>query len=191
MIIIPSSILLIENDSDRAFMEKLYINYYKLMYTVALSRVKNSEDAQDVIHDAIIRLIDKIPLLRQKDSCVLRSYIVSTIIRTSINFNIKSTRKKAVVVEKEVLESFKDEKISLEDVVLVAFTNEELVNGLKRLPQRERDLLRWKYFDDLSDEEIAYAMGIGKNSVRQYLTRARRCLLSILEDKNDGKSRKL
>ena len=150
---------------------------------------KNSEDAQDVIHDAIIRLINKIPLLRQKDSCVLRSYIVSTIIRTSINYRIKSSRNKAVVVEKEVLESFKDEEISLEDVVLTAFTNEELVNGLKRLPQRERDLLRWKYFDDLSGEEIAHAMEIGKNSVRQYLTKARRCLLTILEEKKDGESR--
>ena len=41
---------------------------------------------------------------------------------------------------------------------------------------RTRDLLSMKYFEMRSDSEIAEKLGIGKNSVRQYLTVARRKL---------------
>ncbi|MDO4384530.1 MAG: sigma factor-like helix-turn-helix DNA-binding protein [Clostridia bacterium] len=37
-----------------------------------------------------------------------------------------------------------------------------------------RDLLSMKYFEMRSDSEIAEKLGIGKNSVRQYLSAARR-----------------
>ena len=42
--------------------------------------------------------------------------------------------------------------------------------------RRMRDLLLMKYFEMRSDSEIAEKLGIGKNSVRQYLTVARRKL---------------
>ena len=39
-----------------------------------------------------------------------------------------------------------------------------------------RELLSMRYYEMRSDSEIAEKMGIGKNSVRQYLTVARRKL---------------
>ena len=60
LIDIPITILLIEDDSDRAFMEQLYLDYSKLMYAVAMSRLGNPLDAEDAVHEAILRLIDKI-----------------------------------------------------------------------------------------------------------------------------------
>ena len=42
--------------------------------------------------------------------------------------------------------------------------------------RRMRELLSVKYFERRSDLEIAEKLGIGKNSMRQYLTVARRKL---------------
>lgn len=51
------------------------------------------------------------------------------------------------------------------------------------VPAGARELLERKYILNESDAEIADAMGIGKNSVRMALTRARKTAFSILEKK--------
>lgn len=183
MIGIPNIILLIEDDSDRAFMEQIYLNYSKLMYAVAVLRLGNPLDAEDAVHEAILRLIDKISLLREKDSCTLRRYIVVTTERTSINMGIKKGHNQSITVESEFLESFEDTDLPIDDKVFAKIEAEELIKALRLLPRRECDILRWKYYEVWSDEEIARALGIGKNSVRKYLTHARRLLRALLEDK--------
>ena len=50
------------------------------------------------------------------------------------------------------------------------------------IPQSVRELLERKYLLEESDAEIAHAMGIGVNSVRMYLSRARKIALSILSE---------
>jgi len=183
LIIVPYTILLIGDDSDRAFMEQLYLDYSRLMYSVAVSRLGNPLDAEDAVHEAILRLIDKIALLREKDSCTLRRYIVITTKRVSINLGIKKGRNQSVSMDQEIIESMEDTDAVVDDRVFANIEAEELARALRELPQRERDLLRWKYYEDWPDEEIAYALGIAKNSVRKYLTHARRLLRTLVEEK--------
>ena len=59
---------------------------------------------------------------------------------------------------------------------------EAMADALLRLPDRERELLRMKYYEELSDREIARLLGINSGSVRTYLTRARRKLGDILKE---------
>ena len=55
-----------------------------------------------------------------------------------------------------------------------------------QLPDKYRDLLNYKYLLELTDAEIAELIGIKKDSVRQYLTRARRAVYALYqEDGND------
>ncbi|MPN57023.1 hypothetical protein SDC9_204717 [bioreactor metagenome] len=51
---------------------------------------------------------------------------------------------------------------------------ESLKNAICKLPQNQKDLLYFKYILEMSDDEIANVLGIAPNSIRQYLTRARR-----------------
>jgi RNA polymerase sigma factor (sigma-70 family) len=51
---------------------------------------------------------------------------------------------------------------------------ESVKRAILRLSERDRLALTMKYFDDLSDAEIARTLGVGKNSVRPMLMRARR-----------------
>lgn len=181
MIDILSITLLIEDHDDRVFMEQLYLDHAALMYAVALSRLRNPQDAEDAVHEAVLRLIGKISLLRQKDSCTIRRYIVITVDRVSINLAIKRGRHPSTATDQAFLESIEDTDASVEDAALTRLKHEKVKQLLRMLPQRERDLLRWKYYENRSDEEIAQALGIAKNSVRKYLTHARRQLRALLE----------
>ena len=57
---IPICILAIEDDDDRAFMAKLYLNYRRLMYKEILRIVHNQWEAEDVFQTAIEKLIGKV-----------------------------------------------------------------------------------------------------------------------------------
>lgn len=76
--IIPFFILMIDNDDDRAFMEKLYIEYHKLMYWTAFKVIWRREGLDDIVNDACVSLICKISRIRALDCNILKGYIVST-----------------------------------------------------------------------------------------------------------------
>ena len=180
---IPFVILAIEDSDDRIFMTQLYKRYSGLMYSVAYSYMSDHQDAEDVVNDAVVRLIDKIPMLRKKDSCIIRSYVVSTMRRTSLNA-LKRRNRKLIVMkffDDEAMENIPDEHSTVEADVITKVTHAEIVAILDKLPEREKNLLKWKYFDEYSDEEIAELLGINKDSVRAYLTKARRHMHALLE----------
>lgn len=52
---------------------------------------------------------------------------------------------------------------------------------ISNLPQKQKDLLFFKYILEMSDEDIAEVFEIAPNSVRQYLTRARRNAKKLME----------
>ena len=63
---IPYCILLIENEDDREFMASLYQRYNRLMYDTIIKMAKNPHDTEDILQNALVRLIDKIGLLRSR-----------------------------------------------------------------------------------------------------------------------------
>ena len=153
-----------------------------LMYGVALAYLRNREDAQDAVNDAIIRLIPKVSELRGKDRSVLRPYIVSTMKRTALNI----IRKKKTVRERmhsagmEEMEAYADQKADVDTAVIANSTSAELRKAVERLTDRERTVLRLKYFEGWSDADIAQWLGLAESSSRVYLVRARRHMYEIL-----------
>lgn len=61
MMMFPVSILAIEDDSDRAFMEQLYTAHELLMHKCALRFLHNGYDADDAVNNACVKLIKTFP----------------------------------------------------------------------------------------------------------------------------------
>ena len=176
MTALPLIILTIKNDGDRAFMEKLYLDHYRLMRAAARKVLMTGEAVDDVVNDALVRLIDKIPLLKGLDCYTLRAYIVSTVRNTAINWIVKRDRqaKHSFLMEDEALSCLPSEEDAPDAPIMKREDAESVKRAILRLSERDRLALTMKYFDDLTDAEIAYALGVGKNSVRPMLMRARR-----------------
>lgn len=75
---------------------------------------------------------------------------------------------------------------NIDDALLVEAESQALRSAINRLKPRERDLLIMKYFSQMDDAEIARQLGINKNSVRYYLTVARRSLKEELKGEEDS-----
>ena len=61
----------------------------------------------------------------------------------------------------------------------------ELCDTIRRLPERERNLLICKYIFEMDDQAISRILKTKPNNVRQYLTRARRHAYKIILEGRD------
>ena len=69
----------IENDFERAFIMGIYNKYYKQMKKQAYKIVKNEEDAEELVQDAFVNLIDRIDVVMSVSPQKLPSYVMATI----------------------------------------------------------------------------------------------------------------
>jgi RNA polymerase sigma-70 factor (ECF subfamily) len=175
--LIPLNILAIEDDSDREFMIDIYTELHPLMKSTACQIVKDDAIAEDIIHDTIIDLIRKLDNIRNYERRRLASYIKRAVRNHSLDY---CRRKK--LEGNQTLWSFEDDSAtpipddsnSPAEAFEISEEYESMGRALKRLPEREKHLLHLKYDMQYDDEAIGQIMGIKKDSVRQYLTRARR-----------------
>ena len=174
---IPFVFLLIENDDDRRFLESVYLDYHRLMYAQALRITHNSAAAEDAVSESLISLAKKISVLRGLECNKLRSYAVITVRNTAITMLNRQKR--------EIL----DGDVTIEEMAGTERTDarlmeqagiEKIKNAISALPPREKDLMLMRYFQGLTDEEIAKATGLKPVSVRVHLSRARKNLARLL-----------
>ena len=57
---------------------------------------------------------------------------------------------------------------------------------IQHLPEKQRHALYYKCLFELEDKEIAQRLSLASNSVRQYLTRARRAARRLIEKEEMG-----
>lgn len=181
---VPIVILQIENDDDRQFVMELYQQYKFIMFKTAYNIVEDAHTAEDLVQDCCITIIDNLDKIRGVEPCKQRAYIVSIVKNSSINFVVKRNRrsKYSFLSENEQVFDGTVSDESVDDSLLQESDIESVRKALLKLSERDRTILRMKYFDQLSDKEIASYLEIKANSVRYYLTLARRQLKAVLSE---------
>lgn len=180
-------ILAIENDDDRDFMIRLYSDHIGLMHYVAHSLVNNHADVEDIVNDVIEKLVIKVNKLRKLDYEVIPSYITVSVKRACYNyFKHKKVESKhiALYIYDELHKFDPQSKDDTEKEFIMKLDALQLRDVIAKLPVKYKNVLEFKYLLELSDDEIGDLLGIKKNSVREYLTRARRCAYDIIMEQD-------
>ena len=182
MIWIPMALMAIENEEDSAFIRQLFLENQKAMFRTALKIVKDEHTARDMVSDAYLMMIVKIDALRKITSCKLSPYVISIVRNTSLMYLRKRRRENLWLVDDEaVLDWAVCNYHEIDEELIAEAETDELRTALNRIHKSHKELLEMKYFECLTDEEIAEQIGIGKDSVRFYLTKARRSLAEALK----------
>ncbi|MEG0494090.1 MAG: sigma-70 family RNA polymerase sigma factor [Raoultibacter sp.] len=181
MLMMPLVILTMTDDSDREYMEWLYTQYHRLMLSTAWKFVKTQADVEDIVSDSCVALIKNMNTIRGKDCNVLKSYIVSTVRNTAIDYFRRQQRTNARFLQgdDEVIERVADDA-SLEHKVLLREELRIVRQAISNLSEHERDVLRLKYQKGKSDIEIAEMIGLSESSVRVYVMRARKHIMAVV-----------
>lgn len=191
---IPATIDDISNVDDQQFMMEVYQKYHRLMYHLAKKWIDDSIIRDDIVQDVLVKLIQKVSLLRQLDNARLVSYIAHTVRNTTIKqltSRSKIDRNMESLSIDELSNEAVDRFITPEDHVVQKEEWEMFHRVWMDLPDRERLLLEGKYLLRHSDEELSEWLGCKPGSVRMALTRARRTVLNELRRReNDDTSGK-
>lgn len=166
-----------EDEDDKAFMLNLYQDYYGLVRKTVYNITHDKDNTEDLINDTFIKLIEKISLIRTLDSCKTAAYVVYTSRSVAINFiKHRDVQKKHAYYgeDMDLADKVPSLEDTMEDMIIHQEEMEEMGNAILRLPEKQKDLLYFKYILGMADAEIAETFGIAHGSVRQYLTRARR-----------------
>ena len=184
---IPSCILVIEDEDDRAFMTALYLNYRKLMYREIIKITRSPWDADDVLHTTVERLIDKVADLRTKDEDRLVSYILAACRNNAFNHLRGGKRRSAFAYDDLWDRSDEDSgRQAMDERLVREWEISALARVWSRLDDRTRAILESRYILGKSDAEMAAELHISPGSVRMVLTRARRTARRLMEEEEDG-----
>jgi RNA polymerase sigma-70 factor (ECF subfamily) len=170
-----------DRDEDREFILALYEKYNKLIYRKIQDRVGTTHEIEDLVNDTLIKLIEKIETLKSLEERELLYYIVKASNHTASDFIKRcSVQQKHIYYGnandlRDNISELKDESYTYNERL------EDLAKAILKLPERDSGLLIDKYFFHKTDRELAASIGIKENSVREYLTRARRRARALME----------
>lgn len=180
MLIFPIAILAITDETDREFMKELYIRYHMTMLRMARALTDSSYDAEDAVGDACVSLIKKISVLRRLDCNVLEGYIISTVKNAVYMLHRKKNARREVDDGEGILGLIADENAIPDERIILTCTIDALMKAISRLPENDQVVIRMKYFEKLTDREMADLLEIQEVSVRSRLTRARKRMYVLL-----------
>ena len=175
----PDTIRLLQQGDDEAF-ERVFRAYYAPLGTFAFRFVRDAAMAEDVVQDVFAALWSSRRTLAVRTS--LRAYLYAAVRNRALNI----LKHDDVVEDWETDESDDDARAlhappPQPDAILDArILNDELSAAFAALPQRQAEVMRLRWRDELSYAEIAEALGISVKGVEKHLARGLVALRSRL-----------
>jgi RNA polymerase sigma-70 factor (ECF subfamily) len=184
---------------DPSALEALMDRYSPRLYRVAFGITRSPGDAEEVVQDTFLTLFRKI------DSFEGRSALGTWLYRVAANAALIKRRGKRAEVEvslEDYLPTFKadghregDRSLLLADwsatperELLSGEAREIMEEGLALLPEHYRAILVLRDVEELSNEEVAEALGESIASVKSRLHRARMALREVLTRRLHGRA---
>ncbi len=154
--------------------ELLYKHFAPKMYGICLRFAGNKMEADDILHEAFIKIYTKIKNFRNEGS--LEGWIRRTIINTAINFYRRNARY-SQMLEIDGLEIRSEKHNAVYDHI----TREELLKLIQELPSGYRTVFNLNVMEGYTHKEIGEMLQISDNTSKSQLTRARMVLQKKVE----------
>lgn len=166
---------------DKAF-ESLVQKYRKSVFYLVYKIVRNTDDAEDLTQDSFVKAYSFIHKFDPKYAFSTWLFKIAT--NNCIDF---IRRRKMQTLSIDSPQNFdegspmyiqvQDRGPLPSDSLLLKERKEILTVAIERLPERYRNLLRMRYFDELSYEEVAERLRLPMGTIKAQLHRARELLL--------------
>lgn len=156
-------------------------NYKDMVFSLALKVMKNREEAEEVSQDTFIKAYRS--LKNFKGDSKFSTWLYRIAYHNCMDRLKKVARKYNTDTIDEVVEN----KIRATDDVLQTIERKERAEMIKEclneLPEDERSILWFFYFEELSLKEITQVTEFSENNVKVKLHRARKKLLAVIQNR--------
>lgn len=151
--------------------ESIVEQYSKMLYRVAMLRMRNQEDAEEVVQDTFLRLITQVQKgMTFRDEEHVKAWLLTV----------------AVNRGKSILSSVWNNRTegmdSLQETAVCDGEDNYAYAYVLRLPENYRVAINLFYYEELTTEQIAVIMKTKPATVRSYLHRGREKLKAMMEE---------
>ncbi len=144
--------------------------YSDMLLRIALNRVNSIAEAEDVVQSTFERLLRRQPRFENREH--EKAWLIKTAIRICIDEARKASKRATAPLNEEITAAYSEESY-------------ELLDTIRRLPERDRDAVYLYYYEEYSVKEVAKLLGEREGTTRSRLSRARKKLRAIMEGENN------
>ena len=151
------------SNGDGLDVAALFGAQWRRLVGLAVLLVDDVGMAEDVVQDAFLALQRKPPRNADAAAAYLRVCVVN---------GARGVLRRRVTARRHLqVASAAEHADSADRPVLVAAEHAELIEALRRLPRRQREVLVLRYWEALSEAEIAAALGVSVGTVKSTASR--------------------
>ena len=159
---------------------ELYAAHWHGLVRLAYLMVHDSTLAEDIAQDALVAVHQRWGRLR--DTHAALGYVRRTIVNRA-----RSALRHQGVVDRHVRRTGAEESVvSAEHTALAHVEHDEMLRALHELSEKQREVLILRYYSDLSEAEIADALGISRGAVKTHAHRGLARLRTVLADRSSS-----
>ena len=151
----------------------IYTAHYRSLVRLAVLLVRDVTTAEEIVQDSFIAMHGAWRRLRDDEKAL--SYLRQSVVNRS-----RSALRHRVVVDKNAPKPPPDMP-SAEQGAISLLQRSAVIAALRTLPPKQREALVLKYYADLSEAQIATAMGISRGAVKSHTARGVAALRVVLE----------
>ena len=151
-----------------------YRAHYRPLVRLAALLLDDVGSCEEVVQDAFVRVWQREPDLRSPDR--LPAYLRSAVL------NGARSRLRHRFVQRRHLAAAPDAAPAAEVAAMAGDVDRSVLQALRALPERQREVLALRYYLDLTEAEIAATLGISAGSVKTHAHRGLAALAEQLED---------
>ncbi len=173
-------------EQDTNAQRELYETYAQRMMGLCMMYCKNSDTAQDMLHDGFLKVFTQIKKYSGRGS--FEGWMRRVFVNTILEHFRKEKRKHEVFFDmKDIQEEAMDE--NLEQLFDDSITEETLLKMIQELPNGYRTVFSLYVFEDMPHKQIAKRLGIKEAASRSQYSRAKSYLKNKINEytaKNNG-----
>jgi RNA polymerase sigma-70 factor (ECF subfamily) len=154
---------------DVSAYEELVRMHQGLAFRVALIAAGDAGDAEEAVQDGFVKAYRA--LGRFRDGSPFRPWLLRIVANEARNRRRSAGRRSGLALRAAAAASG-DAAPSPEAAALAHERRDELLDGLGRLDERDREVLVHRFVLDLGEEETAAALGVRRGTVKSRTSRA-------------------
>ena len=162
----------------------LYAAHWHALVRLAYLMVHDITLAEDIVQDALVTVHQRWSSLRDPHAAL--GYVRRTVVNSS-----RSALRHQNVVDRYARRADQDRVAeSAEQTAIDHADHDEMLRALGQLSDKQREVLILRYYGDLSEAEIADALGISRGAVKTHAHRGLAHLRSVVGVDGTGSGRR-
>jgi RNA polymerase sigma-70 factor, ECF subfamily len=163
---------------DAGAIEALYDQYAPALLSVCFRYCGNRDDAEDILHDGFIKIIQKIQTFKVRSDGSLEAWMRRIMVNTALNFLRSRLKEKNFVDIDPILDrvDLHDEEVVDHEEIYLQVDRERIMELVCELPDGYRSVFNLYVFEQYGHREIADLLGFSENTSKSQLSKARALL---------------